>query len=82
MVHQVQKEDVQLDQLLRQVIGDLELAFGTLANVLYQNQLASPIAPEQNSVSFKTSRFTPGRLRMSTCFTCRKLLAGSLLVAP
>lgn len=43
--YQVQKEEVQLDQLLRQVVGDLELAFGTLANVLYQNQLASPIAP-------------------------------------
>lgn len=43
--YQMSKEEVQLDQLLRQVIGDLELSFGTLANVLYQNQLASPIAP-------------------------------------
>lgn len=43
--YQIKKEEVQLDQLLRQVIGDLELTFGTLANVLYQNQLANPLAP-------------------------------------
>jgi DNA-binding response OmpR family regulator len=43
--YQVNKEEVQLDQLLRQVVGDLEMTFGTLANVLYQNQLANPVAP-------------------------------------
>ena len=43
--YQLQKEEVQLDQLIRGVIGDLEIAYGTLANVLYQNQLTNPMVP-------------------------------------
>ncbi len=33
---------VQLDQLLRRVISDLEMTFGNLANIVYQNMLSDP----------------------------------------
>ncbi len=48
--YHVSKESVHLDQLVRRVIADLELAFGTLANILYQNELADPMVPADSDL--------------------------------
>jgi DNA-binding response OmpR family regulator len=43
--YDLDKQSVQLDQLLRRVISDLELTFGSLASFVYQNQLSDPRVP-------------------------------------